>query len=133
MLPPYPTETASRQGYRAGNRYGNYATEEEYLAALREWAEEKSYVVLGGKTALTGFYGRETMRDYASREGGGMRVKKKEEEREWEGHCEEGMLEERWDRWVGERDEGKGDGGVERRRKSNIGQWLSRRRTRDKG
>ncbi|KAL8728533.1 MAG: hypothetical protein Q9166_005355 [cf. Caloplaca sp. 2 TL-2023] len=60
-------------------RYGIYGSEEEYLVALRAWAEEKSYVRLGEKTALTGFYGKKTMEDYKSQPGlWGHRKKEKD-------------------------------------------------------
>jgi hypothetical protein len=41
-------------------------SEEEYLAALREWVEEKQYISLGPNTTLTGFYGTKTMDMYAA-------------------------------------------------------------------
>lgn len=56
------------------NRWAPYATEAEYLTALRAWAEEKTFVRLDERTALEGFYGKMTMREYAEREGGGWRA-----------------------------------------------------------
>jgi hypothetical protein len=44
-------------------------SEEEYLAALRAWVEEKQYVSLGENTQLTGFYGKKTMDMYIAKPG----------------------------------------------------------------
>ena len=46
-------------------KYGLYKSEDDYLAALREWAEEKKYTRLGDQ-GLIGFYGRKTMDEYAA-------------------------------------------------------------------
>ena len=43
-------------------------SEEEYLAALRAWVEEKQYISLGPSTTLEGFYGKKTMDMYAAKE-----------------------------------------------------------------
>ncbi|KAL9594119.1 MAG: hypothetical protein Q9219_007209 [cf. Caloplaca sp. 3 TL-2023] len=103
-------------------RYGIYASEEEYLAALRAWVEEKSDVRLDDRTALTGFYGKETMQDYANRPGLRSDRKKKREEK-LEAHLER-------DQSSTMTSDGQiimNEGGIQRR-KSSIGQWFTRHR-----
>ena len=68
QLPSYANTTAA-------NRYGIHRNEEEYLAALRAWAEEKQYVQLDKKGGLPGFYGNEELKDRAER----MKMERKEE------------------------------------------------------
>ena len=91
-------------------KYGNYTSEADYLAALRAWAEEKTFVDLGD-TGLVGFYGKTTMEGYIQRPGGGMRSKRKEKVET-------------------KKEEGKGAGQIERkeRRRSSVSQWLARKR-----
>ena len=52
--------------YTNATRYGN-RSEEEYLAALRAWAEEKQYVQLDKMGGLPGFYGNEDLKERAER------------------------------------------------------------------
>jgi hypothetical protein len=59
--------------------YKGFASEEEYLEALREWAEQKKYIT--HDTMLTGFYGKTTMQEYASRPVVDIGLKKKWRER----------------------------------------------------
>lgn len=59
--------------------YKGFPSEEEYLEALREWAEEKKYV--SNDAMLTGFYGLTTMKEYASRPVPEIGLKKKWRER----------------------------------------------------
>ena len=59
--------------------YRGFASEEEYLAALKEWAEEKKYVQ--HPTMLTGFFGPTTLQELASRPGVEIGLKKKWKER----------------------------------------------------
>jgi len=44
-------------------------SEEEYLAALRAFFEERQYITLGANTTLEGFYGKKTMDMYAAKPG----------------------------------------------------------------
>ncbi|MCJ1286946.1 hypothetical protein MMC26_006293 [Xylographa opegraphella] len=117
---PPPPRTTSPPSLRSlpaytPSRWGNYASEADYLAALRAWVEEKQYVSAaapGERHALVGFYGAKTMSDYAGGVGGG----KKKERRKSEALVGEG----------GMQGEGEGEGG--RRRKSSLGEWLRGRR-----
>lgn len=59
--------------------YRGFPSEEEYLAALRAWAEEKKYIQ--HDTMLTGFFGNTTMQELASRPGVEIGLKKKWKER----------------------------------------------------
>lgn len=59
--------------------YRGFDSEEEYLEALREWAEEKKYI--SHSMTLTGFYGGTTMQEFASRPGVEIGLKKKWKER----------------------------------------------------
>ena len=112
LLPPAYTPAA---------RYHGYASEEEYLAALRAWAEEKLYMRPGDKSALVGFYGGETMGERIARGPPPLRLgRKKGVVGEGEGGREgnvEGEV-------VGEQERE----GEKRRRRSSIGNWLSRKR-----
>ena len=104
-----PDNSSLLPSYSAA-KYGNYASEADYLAALRAWAEEKAFVEQGDH-GLVGFYGKTTMEGYIQRPGGGVRSKRKEK------------------RETGK--EGEGDEiieGKERRRKSSVSQWLARKR-----
>ena len=65
--PPSIANTASRQPA--------HRNEEEYLAALRAWAEEKQYVQLDRNGGLPGFYGSEELKERAER----MKKERKEE------------------------------------------------------
>ena len=49
----------------ASKPYRGFSSEAQYLEALQEWAEEKKYIY--HDTRLTGFYGKTTMEEYASR------------------------------------------------------------------
>lgn len=121
ILPPYSPPTGSYRGH---------ASEAEYLAALRAWAEEKMYDQPKDKCALPGFYGKETMRDCIAKNPElGLRLgrkKRKENKMEVEGEVErEGE---------GERVQKRETNGVTEegrtgRRKSSLGDWLSRKRT----
>ncbi|KAK4550864.1 hypothetical protein LTR36_000444, partial [Oleoguttula mirabilis] len=70
--------------------YKGFPSEAHYLAALHEWAESKKYIQTTD-TTLYGFYGENTIEDYASRpkiEGLGLRRKwraRKEAKRETKG------------------------------------------------
>ncbi|MCJ1435054.1 hypothetical protein MMC27_004424 [Xylographa pallens] len=94
------------------SRWGNYSTEAEYLTALRAWVEDKQYTAPGDKSALVGFYGSKTMSDYASAPG--LRSGKKER-----------RASEAQTAVAGSAVAGEG----QRRRKSSLGAWLSRKRT----
>jgi hypothetical protein len=59
--------------------YKGFPSEEEYLAALKAWAEEKKYIQ--HDTMLTGFFGNTTMQELASRPGVEIGLKKKWRER----------------------------------------------------
>ena len=117
ILPPYSPPTGSYRGH---------ASEAEYLAALRAWAEEKMYVQPQDKCALPGFYGKETMRECIAKNPElGLRLgrkKRKESKVEGEGEGEgEGVQRRETDGVVEE--------GRTGRRKSSLGGWLSRKRT----
>ena len=51
----------------SATRYGRHRNEEEYLAALRAWAEEQQYVQLDKNGGLHGFYGHEELQERAQR------------------------------------------------------------------
>lgn len=59
--------------------YKGFPSEEEYLEALRAWAESKKYLQFD--RTLVGFYGATTMQEYASRPGVEIGWKKKWNER----------------------------------------------------
>ncbi|KAL8659703.1 MAG: hypothetical protein Q9202_006983 [Teloschistes flavicans] len=101
------------------HRWAPYATEAEYLTALRAWAEEKTFVRLDENTGLEGFYGKMTMRDYAEREGGwradggkGRRKKMGEEGKEGEEDKEKGRGKRGVGRWFRRRESKGGEAGV---------------------
>ncbi|MCJ1318759.1 hypothetical protein MMC15_004090 [Xylographa vitiligo] len=75
---PRSADTASLRTLPAytPSRWGRYATEAEYLAALRAWVEERQYGAPGEQSALVGFYGAKTMSDYAAGPGLGGDKKK---------------------------------------------------------
>ncbi|KAM0804381.1 hypothetical protein BDR22DRAFT_885641 [Usnea florida] len=67
--PSTDTDTASvLPAYTPAKYRGHHATEEEYLAALRAWAEEKMYTQPADKSTLVGFYGQETMKERIARQ-----------------------------------------------------------------
>ena len=55
--------------------YRGFPSEAAYLAALSEWAEHKKYIYYD--TALSGFYGKKTMQEYASQPGVELGLRKK--------------------------------------------------------
>ncbi|MCJ1409797.1 hypothetical protein MMC19_003880 [Ptychographa xylographoides] len=108
-LPPY-----------SASRWGNYGSEAEYLAALRAWVEDKQYVAPAeGKNGLTGFYGTKSMDYYASRPGLGSARKER--------RASEALLAQHTSAGEGQQQGGEPEG--RRRRKSSLGNWLSRKRT----
>lgn len=62
--------------------YRGYESEDAYLAAFKEFLEEKEYFVTDMQ--LTGFYGTKTMADYLKEPGGCRTQSKKERRRERE-------------------------------------------------
>ena len=124
-LPRHSTDTddnASLLPAYTPARYRGHATEEEYLAALRAWAEEKLYTQPADKSTLVGFYGAETMKERIARQPPPLKMRigrKRKEGRDGEsaGHEAGGVGRE----GVGER----GDAEKEGRRRN----WLSRKRT----
>lgn len=67
--PQGPTSAATPPLTKAATSARRFTkSEEEYLAALRAWVEEKQYVSLGD-TTLEGFYGKKTMDMYAAKPG----------------------------------------------------------------
>ena len=98
--------------YAIAAKYGKYGSEDKYLAALKAWAEQQTYIE-PGDTALEGFYGKMTIQDYIDRPGGGWRSKSKKERRaeKLEGQKREG---------------GESGQGERRRRKSSLSKLLSR-------
>ena len=119
ILPPYSPPTGSYRGH---------ASEAEYLAALRAWAEEKMYDQPKDKCALPGFYGKETMRDCIAKNPElGLRLgRKKTKESKTEGEGEGGAEAARMQR---SETDGVEDESRTGRRKSSFGGWLSRKRT----
>ncbi|KAL8721135.1 MAG: hypothetical protein Q9225_002118 [Loekoesia sp. 1 TL-2023] len=132
QMPP-PEEPRARNGLDNESilprysvaRYGIYGSEEEYLAALRAWVEEKSYVRLDDKTALTGFYGKETMQDYANRAGPRSSSRKKmvNNKEECPEHERNGQVS------ITSSGGQVTNPAKAQRRKSSIGRWLSHRHT----
>ena len=119
ILPPYSPPTGSYRGH---------ASEAEYLAALRAWAEEKMYDQPKDKCALPGFYGKETMRDCIAKNPElGLRLgRKKTKESKMEGEAEGEAEAARMQRSETDGIEGESRTG---RRKGSFGGWLSRKRT----
>ncbi|KAI9671475.1 MAG: hypothetical protein M1831_004384 [Alyxoria varia] len=71
---PSPSELSSSDAppsYAPPTGYGPhnplFRTEEQYLSALRTWAESKKYARPAGPQTLVGFYGGPTGEEYASR------------------------------------------------------------------
>ncbi|KAL6714105.1 hypothetical protein ACLMJK_008599 [Lecanora helva] len=98
LLPPYSPPQSK-------TLYKGHASEAAYLAALREWAEEKQMVKIGENTQLEGFYGKESMGEW---------IGKTPRLREGRGKV---------------REDGGGKGDGKGRRKSGFGEWLGRKRT----
>ncbi|CAF9937301.1 MAG: hypothetical protein ALECFALPRED_007165 [Alectoria fallacina] len=113
-------------------KYRGHATEEEYLAALRAWAEEKLYTQPADKSTLVGFYGAETMKERIARQPPlKMRIgRKRKESKMGESVVQEGQGVQEDEAVVGKVVREQGNGEAERRRRrSSIGNWLSRKRT----
>jgi hypothetical protein len=72
LAPSYSaTGAAPLPAYTQKSRYGPYSSEAEYLAALREWVEEKAFQhPEDNPHALVGFYGKKTTQDYLNKPGG---------------------------------------------------------------
>lgn len=62
LLPSYSISSPPRPRYGPG---GLYNTEEDYLNALRSWAEKKKFA-RAPQHSLVGFYGTKTVEDYAN-------------------------------------------------------------------
>lgn len=132
-LPRHSTDTDSASLLPAYTpaKYRGHATEEEYLAALRAWAEEKLYTQPADKSTLVGFYGAETMKERIARQPPlKMRIgRKRKVSKAGESAVLEGQGGQDEDAVDGEVVSERGNGGGERRRRSSIGNWLSRKRT----
>ena len=117
LLPPYSPPASSYRGHNS---------EADYLAALRVWAEEKTLVQPHEKCALPGLYGKETMEECIAKNPA-LKVGRKKGRKESKGG--------NGDELQGKSEAGEQEGEAEsagadgRRRKSSIGQWLSRKRT----
>lgn len=69
LLPPASLSTLNNPRSRTSKKkpqgYKGFESEEAYLDALKEWAEEKKYIQPSDEaTMLTGFYGAKTINDY---------------------------------------------------------------------
>lgn len=68
-------------------KYGRYKDEEEYLEALRDWADDRQYTSLkddkGRETTLEGFYGAKTMHDYEVQERPEFRWRRRSSANRW--------------------------------------------------
>jgi len=77
--PPLPRGSAgpprSQSAPAAARPYRGYASEDEYIAAFAAFLREKQY--FESEQQLTGFYGAETLADYAARGGQGPFAKSK--------------------------------------------------------
>ena len=67
IAPSIATSIPPPNNYTRATRYHGHSSEEEYLAALRAWAEEKQYVQLDKNGGLHGFYGHEELQERAQR------------------------------------------------------------------
>lgn len=134
-LPRHSTDTdnASLLPAYTPARYRGHATEEEYLAALRAWAEEKLYTEPADKSTLVGFYGAETMKERIARQPPPLKMRigrKRKESKVGESAVREGRGAQEEEGADGEIVRERGNGvGESRRRRSSIGNWLSRKRT----
>ncbi|KAL2041972.1 hypothetical protein N7G274_005160 [Stereocaulon virgatum] len=117
LLPPYSPPASSYRGHNS---------EADYLAALRAWAEEKTFVQPDEKCALPGFYGKKTMEECIAKNPALRVGRKKGRKGSKGGNGDEGQGKEEIGKLEAEAEAVGGDG---RRRKSSIGQWLSRKRT----
>lgn len=127
------TDNASLLPAYTPAKYHGHATEEEYLAALRAWAEEKMYTQPADKSTLVGFYGAETMKERIARAPPPLKMKigrKRKDSKVEDGAVQEGQAGQQVEALSGEITREQGNGGGERtRRRSSIGNWLSRKRT----
>lgn len=126
------TDNASLLPAYTPARYRGHASEEEYLAALRAWADEKLYTQPADKSTLVGFYGAETMKERIAKAPPPLKMRigrKRRGEKVGEGAGDEGRGVQEDEGLGGERvrEQGNGEGG--RRRRSSLGNWLSRKRT----
>lgn len=70
-LPPY-----------ASVQYGIHRNEEEYLKAMRAWAEEKQYIQYNENGCLPGFFGKESLDDRSTRMKAERRAEKEAKAKE---------------------------------------------------
>ena len=101
--------------YTHGRRYGVHQSEEEYLAALRAWADERQWVQLGDG-GLHGFYGDECLEDRSRR----MKAERKADK---EAKAREKAQKRELARRQTEDGESRGS-----KRKASMTQWLAKRR-----
>ena len=127
------TDNASLLPAYTPAKYRGHATQEEYLAALRAWAEEKLYTQPADKSTLVGFYGSETMKERTARAPPPLKMRigrKRKGSKAGEGVGQEGQGGPEDEALEGEVMREQGNGEVERRRrKSSLGNWLTRKRT----
>lgn len=128
------TDSASLLPAYTPAKYRGHATEEEYLAALRAWAEEKLYTQPADKSTLVGFYGAETMKERIARQPPPLKMRigrKRKVSKAGESAVQE--RQEAQDEVMVDGEILRGGQGHEegerRRRRSSIGNWLSRKRT----
>ncbi|KAK0938730.1 hypothetical protein LTR29_009698 [Friedmanniomyces endolithicus] len=63
---PHPRRDTIADPTPAPQPYRGFPSEAHYLAALHAWADQQRYVD-PGKTTLYGFYGHQSLQDYASK------------------------------------------------------------------
>ena len=117
--PPSPRGEANTEPVKPADsqpRHGKFQNEEEYLAALKAWAETKMY--MEPERGLVGFYGKETIQDIINRPGGGFRSQAKDKKNKQSAQSLDQSAE-----TPAERPELQ-----QQRRKSSISQWIERRR-----
>jgi len=109
-----PADTGSILPPYSASKYGRHKNEDEYLAALRAWAEEKTFATVDPRGGLTGFYGAETMDERKAKLNEERRLRKMRKMSESAARGSSGA--------------GDAQGGEQKqRRKSSIGNWLKRR------
>ncbi|KAK1072014.1 hypothetical protein LTR12_003418 [Friedmanniomyces endolithicus] len=95
---PHPRRDTIADPSPAPQPYRGFPSEAHYLAALHAWADQQRYVD-PGKTTLYGFYGHQSLQDYASKPPMEIGIRRKwrerreaKKEREREGRGEGGKI-----------------------------------------
>ncbi|KAK0336470.1 hypothetical protein LTR91_015529 [Friedmanniomyces endolithicus] len=77
---PHPRRDTIADPSPAPQPYRGFPSEAHYLAALHAWADQQRYVD-PGKTTLYGFYGHQSLQDYASKPPMEIGIRRKWRER----------------------------------------------------